>query len=142
MKQLAAYLCNIDMLFIPRHDDDPHRDHIATARAALTEFRGASVLEYEIKDFRRRPFRPNVLVDLSILSNSNVEVHDRKLLTFGKSFAEKKAAVLENGFRFLNPADLPAAFQREHTLGRMAFRASQSGTDLRYTEAFIGEIIL
>ncbi|HKU78182.1 MAG TPA: PIG-L family deacetylase [Pyrinomonadaceae bacterium] len=141
MKRLAERAGHTDLLFVPRQDDEVHRDHMLAAKAAIVAFRGANVFEYEIKDFRRSPFKPNLLVDVGIKSNRPITLRDDK--RFGNiSFAEKKAFILENAFRVMDKKDLPPVVQRDHTLGRMAFRASQSGTDLRYAEAFVAEMTI
>ena len=114
---------------------------MVTAKAAMLKFRGANVFEYEIKDFRRSPFNPNVLVDLSVRSNKPIEFAGMDPFT-NKSFAEKKAYVLENAFTMMNREDLPDTFKRDHNLGRMIFRASQTGTELTYAEAFVAEMII
>jgi len=140
MKELADECCQTDLLFVPRQDD-LHPDHMVTAKAAMLKFRGANVFEYEIKDFRRSPFNPNVLVDLSVRSNNPIEFAGMEPFT-NESFAEKKAYVLENAFTMMNREDLPDTFKREHNLGRMIFRASQTGTELTYAEAFVAEMII
>jgi LmbE family N-acetylglucosaminyl deacetylase len=139
MQELAEESCHTDLLFIPRQDD-LHRDHKVTAQAAMVKFRSANVLEYEIKDFRRSPFRPNVLVDLGLRSNNPIEFNGVSRVNL--SFAEKKAFILEHAFRMMDPLDLPVMVQQAHTIGRMAFRASQSGTELDYAEAFMAEMII
>jgi len=139
MKMLDEKSCHTDLLFIPRQDD-VHQDHMVTAQAAMLEFRGANVFEYEIKDFRRSQFKPNLLVDLGIRSNENLDLGGE--VWPGGTFADKKAFILEHAFRIMDPKDLPPVVQREHTLGRMAFRASQSGTELTHAEAFVAETII
>jgi LmbE family N-acetylglucosaminyl deacetylase len=139
MKALDEKSCHTDLLFVPRQDD-VHQDHMVTAQAAMLEFRGANVFEYEIKDFRRSQFKPNLLVDLGIRSNENLDLGGA--LWRGGTFADKKAFILEHAFRIMDPKDLPPVVQREHTLGRMAFRASQSGTELTHAEAFVAETII
>ena len=141
MKLLAEEAGHTDLLFVPRQDDEVHRDHLLAAKAAIVAFRGANVFEYEIKDFRRSPFRPNLLVDVGIQSNRPITLRDESR-SGNISFAEKKAFILENAFRVMDKKDLPPVVQRYHTLGRMAFRASQSGTDLSYAEAFVAEMII
>jgi hypothetical protein len=138
MKTLDEKSCHTDMLFVPRQDD-VHHDHAATAKAAMLEFRGANVFEYEIKDFRRSQFKPNLLVDMGIRSNQSLELGGK--VCSGVTFANKKAFILENAFRIMD-GDLPLVVQKEHTLGRMAFRASQSGTELTHAEAFVAEMII
>ena len=139
MKMLDEKSCHTDLLFIPRQDD-VHHDHMVTAKAAMLEFRGANVFEYEIKDFRRSQFKPNLLVDLGIQSNERLELDGE--VCSGVTFAQKKAFVLRHAFRMMDPSDLPPVVEEEHTLGRMAFRASQSGTELTHAEAFVAEIII
>lgn len=139
MQELAEESCHTDLLFIPRQDD-VHRDHKVTAQAGMVKFRSANILEYEIKDFRRSPFRPNVLVDLGFRSNNSIEFNGVSRVDL--SFAEKKAFILEHAFRVMDPLDLPIMFKQAHTIGRMAFRASQSGTELAYAEAFMAEMII
>lgn len=139
MKTLDEKSCHTDLLFIPRQDD-VHHDHMVTAQAAMLEFRGANVFEYEIKDFRRSQFKPNLLVDMGIRSNQDLELGGA--VCSGVTFANKKAFILEHAFRIMDPADLPPVVQEEHTLGRMAFRASQSGTELTHAEAFVAEMII
>lgn len=141
MKLLAEQAGHTDLLFVPRQDDEVHRDHMLAAKAAIVAFRGANVFEYEIKDFRRSPFKPNLLVDVGIQSNWPITLRDENRFS-NISFAEKKAFILENAFRVMDKKDLPPVVQRYHTLGRMAFRASQSGTDLSYAEAFVAEMII
>jgi len=139
MKALDEKSCHTDLLFVPRQDD-VHQDHMVTAQAAMLQFRGANVFEYEIKDFRRSQFKPNLLVDLGIRSNENLDLGGA--VWRGGTFADKKAFILEHAFRIMDPRDLPLVVQREHTLGRMAFRASQSGTELTHAEAFVAETII
>lgn len=139
MKTLDEKSCHTDLLFIPRQDD-VHHDHMATAKAAMLEFRGANVFEYEIKDFRRSQFKPNLLVDLGIRSNQSLELNGA--VWQGTTFADRKAFILEHAFRIMDPGDLPPVVQREHTLGRTTFRASQSGSELTHAEAFVAEIIV
>ncbi len=139
MQKLADESSYIDLLFVPRQDD-VHPDHMVTTKAAMLKFRSANIFEYEIKDFRRSPFRPNVLVDLGVRSNMSIEFNGNSRVNL--SFAEKKAFVLEHAFRMMDPVDLPAMFQQAHTIGRMAFRASQSGTEVAYAEAFMAEMII
>ena len=50
--------------------------------------------------------------------------------------------ILEHAFRMMDPLDLPEMFQHALTTGRMAFRASQSGTELSYAEAFVAEMVI
>jgi len=128
-----------ELVFIPRHDDQ-HEDHILTAKAVSNAFRKSDILEYEIKDFRRTPFKPNTLVNMSRISNKDLRLHNR-LFKSGKSFAEKKTFLLENAFRMMYP-EKPPAFQKERTLGRLSFRASQSGKVIQYAEAFVSEIVI
>ena len=143
IKTLEKQSCHTDLLFIPRQDD-VHHDHMVTAKAAMLEFRGANVLEYEIKDFRRSQFKPNLLVDLGIRSNRSVDLNgavwpsERE----GVTFADKKAFILEHAFRIMDAGDLPPVVQKVHTLGRMTFRASQSGSELTHAEAFVAEMII
>jgi LmbE family N-acetylglucosaminyl deacetylase len=139
MKALDGKSCHTDLLFVPRQDD-VHHDHMVTAQAAILEFRGANVFEYEIKDFRRSQFKPNLLVDLGIRSNERLELGGAAWQ--GVTFAEKKAFILEHAFRIMDPRDLPPVVKGEHTLGRLAFRASQSGTELTHAEAFVAETII
>jgi LmbE family N-acetylglucosaminyl deacetylase len=139
IKTLDEKSCHTDLLFIPRQDD-VHHDHMATAKAAMLEFRGANVFEYEIKDFRRSQFKPNLLVDMGIRSNQSLELGGK--VCSGVTFAQKKAFILQHAFRIMNPSDLPTVVQKEHTLGRMAFRGSQSGTELTHAEAFVAEMII
>ncbi len=136
---LAEKSGHIDLLFVPRQDD-VHPDHRVTTKAAMLKFRSANIFEYEIKDFRRSPFRPNVLVDLGVRSNMSIEFNSDSRVNI--SFAEKKAFILKHAFRMMDPVDLPAMFQQAHSIGRMAFRASQSGTELAYAEAFMAEMII
>src|SRR5258707_990411 len=139
MQKLAEESSHIDLLFVPRQDD-VHPDHMVTTKHAMLKFRSANVFEYEIKDFRRSPFRPNVLVDLGVRSNMSIELNDNSRVNI--SFAEKKAFILEHAFRMMDPVDLPAMFKQAHSIGRMAFRASQSGTEVAYAEAFMAEMII
>ncbi len=139
MQKLAEESGDIDLLFVPRQDD-VHPDHMVTTKAAMLKFRSANIFEYEIKDFRRSPFRPNVLVDLGVRSNMAIEFNGDPRVNI--SFAEKKAFILEHAFRIMDPLDLPAMFQQAHTVGRMAFRASQSGTEVASAEAFVAEMII
>jgi LmbE family N-acetylglucosaminyl deacetylase len=139
MKELHEKAGDVDLLFVPRQDD-VHRDHMVTAKAAMVKFRGTNVFEYEIKDFRRSPFRPNLLVDLGIRSNRDLGLAG--IPWQGTTFADKKAFILENAFRIMDASDLPFVVQKEHTLGRMTFRASQSGTELTHAEAFVAEMII
>lgn len=139
MQKLAEESGDIDLLFVPRQDD-VHPDHMVTTKAAMLKFRSANIFEYEIKDFRRSPFRPNVLVDLGVLSNMSIEFNGDSRVNL--NFAEKKAFILEHAFRMMDPLDLPVMFQQKHTIGRMAFRASQSGIEVAYAEAFVAEVII
>jgi hypothetical protein len=132
-----------DLLFIPRQDD-VHDDHVATARAFLSQFRRALVLQYEIKDFRQAPFRPSLIVNVGGRSRAALEFPGLgEIFAEGEgSFAKKKAIILERFFRQMLGGGLPPTFDQDHCLGRMRVRAAESSGEAEYAEAFAAEILI
>lgn len=154
VKYLSDRYRDADFVFVPRHDDH-HEDHVLTTKEVLKEFRRSMVLEYEIKEFRRGPFHPSVLVDVSARSHKDLTWVDHTYRDFTtvsqaekvdpKSFAAKKALILQEIFpKILCDADaeLPVTFSREYVLGRMAMRAEEFGLDRTYAEAFATDQIV
>jgi LmbE family N-acetylglucosaminyl deacetylase len=132
---------NPDLILVPRRDD-AHEDHVLTTREALITFRQVNILEYEVKDFRQAPFKPNFFVDLSYTSNWDFTLRDGTTLfkAGAGTFAEKKARILAKGFEEIVTAYTPHSFQQEKVLGRMAFRA-EGGRIGNYAEAFVADVV-
>jgi LmbE family N-acetylglucosaminyl deacetylase len=130
-----------DLVFIPRQDD-AHEDHVLTAKTVLKRFRRATILEYEVKEFRRVPFQPSLVVDVTRVSRRGLAIGEHRLEP-GHYFAEKKAFLLEKGFgiAFLR-GKLPSIFERYSTLGRMRVRSAESSGEPRFAEAFATEILI
>ena len=130
-----------DLVFVPRQDD-AHEDHVLTARTVLARFRRATILEYEVKEFRRVPFQPSLVVDVTRKSRRRLEIDERNVFEPGGSFAEKKAFILENGFGSFLRGELPRTFETVSTLGRMRVRSSESSGEPAFAEAFATEILI
>lgn len=130
-----------DIIFVPR-EGDFHPDHALTARGILSKFRKCDIFEYEIKAFRRSPFAPNIFVDLSLMSNLGDDLAEIPWKRGQGSFAEKKAAILETAFKNILSQEIPMVFQRDNTLGKMAYRAAENSKTARYAEAFFSELII
>jgi GlcNAc-PI de-N-acetylase len=148
MNDLANKHCDPDLVFIPRRDDEISEDHVRTAKAALRVFKKADVLEYEIKDFRRSPFRPSLFVDLSGPSSDSLTLGRRQIFSKGGPFAHKKAVILDQAFRVLSGNKLPRDFdisrdfQKDHVLARMRMRAAEVIKDVEFAEAFVTEVLV
>jgi len=142
MESLANVFADAELVFIPRQDD-AHDDHVVTAKLALSMFRSATLLEYEVKEFRRRPFRPSIAVDVGQLSNTELKVDAMRFLNSGKSsFAEKKAGLLSEGFRRFFGGDVPKMFNKDYILGKMRLRAAEIRSEVQYAEAFASDIMI
>ena len=131
-----------DLVFVPRRDD-AHDDHVLTARTVLAQFKQATVLEYEVKEFRRIPFQPSLVVDVGgtsrrplALGGTNVTASPRN------TFAWKKALILRHSFEKLLGGPPPGNFGYSHTFGRLSVRAAESSGDVRYAEAFSTEVLV
>jgi hypothetical protein len=133
-----------DLVLIPRRDDY-HEDHALATKEILKEFRGPMFLEYEIKEFRREPFRPSLFVDVTAKAHRGISLSEGKLKSRSVSIAEKKARIIEDLFTriFEVPiTELPNAFSRENVLGRMALRAEEAGLDSMFAEAFATDLVV
>jgi len=80
-------------------------------------------------------------VDLSRRSAWDLELRGERVFEAGGTFAERKVALLTHAFSITGD-DPPQIFQPEHTLGRLSFRASQSGKGILYAEAFVAEVAI
>ena len=150
---LAQRYPSADLVFVPRHDDY-HVDHALTAKEALKWFRRSAILEYEVKEFRRGPFHPTLLVDVTRRSDRKLRWNGNEICKSGSvSFAEKKARILgkifptilgtpKSNLRHSTFHKLPNTFSREHVLGRLAMRAGEFGLDAIYAEAFATDLIV
>ena len=134
-----------DLVFVPR-GDDYHQDHVLTAQEVLRKFRDATIFEYEIKEFRRAPFHPSVVIDVGGKSRSRIMWRNGADAPIDLSFAEKKAHILGNIFPDMLRATLPSSFSREHVLGRMLFRAQEGGLTNAigpaYAESFASDHVI
>jgi LmbE family N-acetylglucosaminyl deacetylase/predicted amidohydrolase len=136
-----------DLVFVPRQDDF-HEDHALTSKEVLKEFRRSLVLEYEIKEFRRAPFHPSLLVDVTAKSHQEFTwASHRATRVICKasevSFAEKKARILAEVFpTIFGSPELPSTFSKDYVLGRLSIRAVEAGLDGTYAEAFAGDHVI
>jgi LmbE family N-acetylglucosaminyl deacetylase len=138
-KKLSKAYYDVDLVFIPRIDDS-HMDHVLTAKAAMKYFSHSNLLHYEIKEYGNNSFKPNIIVNVSWKSNKKFILPNFSKEA-GISFAEKKAAILENGLNDIMPT-LPKVFTAESCLARMIFRANECSKEIKYGEAFYSEIII
>lgn len=137
-----------DLVFVPRRDD-AHEDHVLTARMVLAQFKKSTVLEYEVKEFRRIPFQPSLIVDVSRRSRRELLLDGETIFApaddgtpAAGTFAQKKARILKSGFGAFLKGEVPGTFEEDHTLGRMRVRAAESSGEPRFAEAFATEILI
>jgi hypothetical protein len=151
IETLATNYGDADLVFVPRHDDY-HADHSTVTHEVLKGFRRATLLEYEIKDFRRTTFRSNLLVDVSGDSFDKLIWNDETFAEPGFnpiSFAKKKAVILAKILpRILELAsDItvdgpPRVYSEELVLGRMAVRSAEFNVSAHYSEGFATDLAI
>jgi len=107
--------------------DDSHQDHVVVAETALRIFReGQNIWHYEIVQFNRGRFIPNLFIDVS--EQIHWEDTDECM-----SFAERKNYILQNCF----PSQKGKSyFDEEVIMGNMRTRGQQCGRTVKYAEAF------
>lgn len=145
MKAIQERHNDTDLVFMPRRDDF-HEDHSLVAKEVLKQFKSCTIFEYEIKEFRRSPFRPNLVVDVTRHSNRELKWNGDEICSTGSvSFAEKKARILSQVFpKILGIQEESArnlrALSKQDILARLRVRAAEFGLDGTYAEAFVTDV--